>query len=175
MTPQGHSISALAVELGRDRRTIAQACANLTPVGRQGKAELYRMSDVVVALTPAGTQSGTIDEARIRKITADAALAELQLERERGEVVRIEDVAKAIGDEYAAVRAKLLSIPTKLAPRIALEDGEAACRDLLAREITEALNELIGGGFEEGSPGEPEAAADPDGERMGGPVPAPIA
>jgi len=119
--------------------------------------------------------SGTVDEARVRKITADAALAELQLERERGEVVRIEDVAKAIADEYAATRAKLLAIPTKLAPRIAIETNEHTCRELLAREITEALNELVGGSFGESAPGEPEAAAGVDGERMGGPVPAPVA
>lgn len=133
------------------------------------------LEDDIKARFSATPAAETIDQARIRKITADAALAELQLERERGEVVNIEEVARAIGDEYAATRAKLLSIPTKLAPRIAIESDENACRELLAREITEALNELVGAGFGEGSPREPEAAADSDGVGMGGSVPAPVA
>lgn len=169
MTPKGFSISALAVELGRDRRTIGNACAGLTPVGRQGKADLYRLSDVVEALA-APAKPKSFDEAKARKMAADAELAELELERERGEVVRIEEVAKAIGEEYAATRAKLLAIPSKLAPRVALETDEGACRELIAREITEALNELAGGSFGEGAPGELETAADSDSERMGGPV-----
>lgn len=119
--------------------------------------------------------SASIEEARVRKISADAALAELQLQRERGEVVNIEDVAKTVGEEYAAVRAKLLAIPTKLAPRIAIEADENTCRELLAREITEALNELTADSVTEGAGREPEAAADTDGERVGGPLPAPVA
>jgi hypothetical protein len=169
MTPKGWSISALAVELGRDRRTIAAACAALAPSGKTTKGDLYRLSDVVEAL---GTNAKpkSYEDAKTRKMAADAELAELELQRERGEVVPISEVAEAIGDEYAATRAKLLSIPTKLAPRIALENSEAACRELLAREITEALNELVGAGFGEGSPRESEAAADTDGVGVGGSV-----
>lgn len=111
-----------------------------------------------------------IDQARIRKISADAALAELQLERERGEVVRIEEVAQTVGEEYAAVRAKLLAIPTKLAPRIAIEADEHTCRELLSREITEALNELIADGLDRRDGRQPEAAASADGERVVGQV-----
>ena len=125
-----------------------------------------------LANTPAAEN---IDQARVRKISADAALAELQLQRERGEVVNIEDVAKTVGEEYAAVRAKLLAIPTKLAPRIAIEDNEAACRDLIEREITEALNELIADSVAGGAGAEPEAAAEVDGQPVGGSVQAAVA
>lgn len=125
--------------------------------------------------TVSAAPSGTLDEARVRKTNADAALAELQLQRERGEVVDIEEVSRTVGEEYAAVRAKLLAIPTKLAPRIALEDSEAACRDLIEREITEALNELIADGAAESVDRKYEAAAETDGEPMGGPVSAAIA
>lgn len=123
----------------------------------------------------AGSPAGTLDEARVRKTNADAALAELQLQRERGEVVNIADVARTVGEEYAAVRAKLLAIPTKLAPRVAIEADENACRELLAREITEALNELVADSVTEGAGREYEAPAGSDGEPVGGPVPAPVA
>lgn len=121
------------------------------------------------------TQAGSIDEARIRKISADAALAELQLQRERGEVVAIEEVAKEFGDACAAVRAKLLAIPTKLAPRVAIEDSEVTCRDLIEREIIEALNELVADGLREGAAREHEAASETDSEPVGGSIPAAIA
>lgn len=161
MTPQGWSISALAVELGKDRRSIAAACADLEPCARSGKADLYRMADVIAALG-AGIKPKSFDDAKTRKMAADAELAELELQRQRGEIVPIKEVVATVSAEYAATRAKLLAIPTKLAPRIALETEEAACRALLTREITEALNELIGAGPVRVPTGEPEAPTDPD-------------
>lgn len=176
MTPQGWSISAIAVELGRDRRTVAAACANVEPCGSDRRGKLYRLADVVPLLVTSG-RPADVDEAKARKLAAEAELAEIELAKARGELVPIDAVAKAVTDEYAATRAKLLALPSKLAPLVAIEDREAACRDAIERGITEALDELsrdaaaLVDGAEDGAGDGPragaEAAAAAHGQRVG--------
>lgn len=83
-----------------------------------------------------------IEAARLKKLSSEAELAALELQRQRGEVVLIEEVAKEFGEACAAVRAKLLAIPSKLAARLAVEDTEAACHRLVSEGVHDALTEL---------------------------------
>ena len=174
MVPQVWSISALAVEFGRDRRTVATAIREIQPMSRKGKVELYRLTDVLPCLV-AAPKPADLEDAKARKLAAEAELAEIELAKARAEVVVIAVAAKLVADEYAAVRAKLLSIPSKLAPMLAIEPTEAGCRALVQRAINEALDELVSaglgsgdeGGAVDGEGGEPEAASGSDRERMG--------
>lgn len=130
------------------------------------------------------TQRLDIDEARRRKTAAEAALAELELARQRGEVVEIGVVQAVIGDQLSACRAKLLGIPTKMGRMVAPLTDVRECTALLEAAQREALDELVGwaGGYDAGSDaadggdpgddsGEDETAAPADGEPMGGSVP----
>lgn len=83
-----------------------------------------------------------LEEARARKTAAEAELAEIAVAKARGQLVEIDLVAKAVSDEYAATRAKLLSLPSKLGPTLAIETASIACQDLIERGIVEALEEL---------------------------------
>jgi hypothetical protein len=47
MTPTLHTISGLAVELGRDRRTIAKIVQNVPPAGKRGGHDAWLLRDVV--------------------------------------------------------------------------------------------------------------------------------
>lgn len=174
MTPKGWSISALAVELGRDRRTVAAACANLTPMGREGKSDLYRLTDVLPILMGPGKPT-TYDDAKTRKMAAEAELAEAELARVRGSQVPIADTVKVIEEICIAIRAKCLSTPTKVAPLLLVaEQTEAAFRAVLDAAMREVLNELVadatGNDEGRGAAGDEDvdAAASPDGKRMGG-------
>lgn len=125
----------------------------------------------------ANNRPADADEARARKLSAEAELAEMERDERRGELVPIAAVERVVVEEYTALRAKLLSLPSKLAPQVAIESGEAACRELLERGITEALDELsrdareVVGGAEDGAAAGPgggaEAAAEADGQRVG--------
>lgn len=84
----------------------------------------------------------TLDEARGRKLNAEAEMAELELAKIRAELVKTEDVVKAWEDVLRAMRAKMLAIPTKLAPVVANESEPNICKALLDKEIEEALHEL---------------------------------
>ncbi len=108
----------------------------------------------------------------------------------RGDLLPVDDVEAVFGAVLDATRAKLLALPTKLAPRWAEATGLNAARDALTDGIHEALEELSstpvlvvvaadrarrrsGLRAADDAPGtEDEAAAAADGEPVGGPVPA---
>lgn len=129
-----------------------------------------------------------LDEARRRKVAAEAAMAELDLALKRGDAVSLAVVAKRWEGMVTAFKYRCLAIPAKLAPALVAETDLVIARGMLEREIHEALDELtdyepeaeirdIAGGSR-GDPGEDqagsgigEAAADVDSERVGGSVP----
>ena len=84
----------------------------------------------------------TYDEARTRKVSAEAEIAELELAKVRGELALVEDVVKAWDDVLAALKAKLLAIPTKISPILASELDAGNIQDQLENQIRECLNEL---------------------------------
>lgn len=125
-----------------------------------------------------------LDEARRRKVAAEAALAELDLALKRGDAVSLQVVAKRWAGMVTAFKYRCLAIPAKLAPVLVAETDLVAVRGMLEREIHEALDELTehepetevrdsaGGaprskGEAQGSGGLSEAATDVDGERVG--------
>jgi len=154
---------------------VRQGCPYLAK-GTKGKAWIFNSAEVMtwreekIAQNAIGdTASLDIDEARRRKLAAEAAMMELDLAKRRGEVIEIDAVAAVVGDDYANVRAKLLSLATKLAPQLIGIDDLAGCKALIERGVSEALEELTADGIyasggadsevEETEAGESKAAA----------------
>ena len=69
-------------------------------------------------------------------------ISELKLQTMRGELHKSEDVERVMMDMLASVRAKLLSMPTKLAPILVSRSVIDFVRNTINREVMEALNEL---------------------------------
>jgi hypothetical protein len=84
----------------------------------------------------------TYDQVRTQKMAAEAQIAEIELAKVRGELVTAEEVVTAWIDVVGAVKAKLLSIPTKAAPILANEESAGGCQIILEDLINEALEEL---------------------------------
>jgi len=84
------------------------------------------------------------DQARTRKMEADAAIAEIELQKAQKLLVKADDVEKVWSTILFAVRAKLLAIPSKAAPVLALEKDVAIIKDVLDNAVGEALAELSG-------------------------------
>ena len=82
------------------------------------------------------------DEARTRKMNAEAEVAELTLEQIHGTLVVADDVVAAWEDVLGALKSKLLSIPIKAAPVVAAESNTNSCKAVLEDLINEALEEL---------------------------------
>jgi len=84
----------------------------------------------------------TYDEARTRKVNAEAEIAELELARVHGTLVIAADVVQAWEEVLGALKGKLLSIPTKAAPVVSSEAEAAKCQNILEDLMNEALEEL---------------------------------
>jgi len=82
------------------------------------------------------------DEARTRKVNAEAEIAELELATVHGTLVVAEDVVKTWEEVLGALKGKLLSIPTKAAPIVSAETEAGICQDILEDLMNEALEEL---------------------------------
>lgn len=122
------------------------------------------------------------EEARARKVAAEAEITELELAKVRGELVVAEDVISAWSDTLSSLKAKLISIPSKAAPIVAAEDEAGICQKVIEDLVREALEELSNydpkispastqGTSEpsEESTGSAEAAAAPKRKRVGRP------
>ena len=82
------------------------------------------------------------DEARTRKVNAEAEIAEMELAKVRNQLVIVEDVVKAWTDTLANLKAKLTNVPSKAAPIVASESDAGVIQAMLADLMNEALEEL---------------------------------
>jgi len=95
-----------------------------------------------------------IEEAKRRKIAAEAALSETELATVQGKLIPADQIEKEWSEMIMNCRAKLLSIPAKVSPEVFAADDLTTVKVLLKQAINEALNEL--------SVGEPSTLEDPD-------------
>ena len=84
------------------------------------------------------------DEARTRKVNAEAEIAELELAQVHGRLVAAEDVIAAWTDVLGAVKARLMSVASKAAPVVASETNPGMCQQIIEDLVREALEELSG-------------------------------
>lgn len=82
------------------------------------------------------------NEARRRKLAAEAALSEHELALKQGAAVLIDDVSKIWAAQVSACRSRLLGIGHKLAPLVAVESDALECQSLIDSSIQESLAEL---------------------------------
>lgn len=141
------SVSQLSEVTGVDRRTIKERLVSMKPDVR-GRSHLYLAREAIpMILFPDGvddrkTIEKKIREEELRYESARADKTQLQVEKLRGELVPIEDVAKVVEREYAAVRAAFLAIPSKVSKELATQDSEIGIKRVLEDHINEALSEL---------------------------------
>lgn len=74
-----------------------------------------------------------------RKLAADALLKELELERERGVLVNINDAEKELARNLSAVRAALLSFSSRSSPYLMGITSEITMRETVDTEIEKLM------------------------------------
>lgn len=79
---------------------------------------------------------------RLRKTRAEANLAELRLSRERKESLDTKTVMKVWENIILTLRQKLLSLPSKVAPRLVYSEHQHDIEKELEKEVTETLTDL---------------------------------
>lgn len=108
-----------------------------------------RVAKTRVDYAAAEGQAPTIADSRARKEAADAELAELKLEREKGRLVDAEEVKKTAFKVARTVRDQMLNIPDRVAAELAAETDAFKINKRLTDEIRKALEHLTIAGEEE--------------------------
>lgn len=88
------------------------------------------------------SQFATKADAEKAKETYLALLRKLEYDEKSGEVVKVSEVARIVGAEYAKVRSKLMEIPSSVAPMAVLMKTPEEIRALIEKEVAHALEEL---------------------------------
>ena len=95
------------------------------------------------AVTQTGDEEKlNFEEARRRKMAADAMLAEIELIERRGEILEIDTVVKEWESLVLSMRARMMAIPPRLAPAVLVENDVATVQAILEDSIYECLREL---------------------------------
>ena len=93
---------------------------------------------------------------RARKLKADADLAEMEADLQRGKLELVSDAEQRWSTILAGIRARLLSIPPKVGALLSAELTVAERSEIVRREIYEALDTLAGPPEALGATEEPE-------------------
>ena len=131
------------------------------------------------------SEGNGLDFERTRLTKAQADKTELEVSELRGELVRAPVIGLHWQAMVAAMRAKLLSLPSKVAPLVAGPDSLSRTQELIQANVHEALAEIAGDGFPndvrkrldmlrsgESGNADREAAAEADGHAVGKRAPA---
>lgn len=82
------------------------------------------------------------DEARTRKMNADAQMAEMELLKAKGQYISVVDVQSAWQNVLANMKAKLLSMPSTVAPLVLSESNLGIVKEIIENSVRECLEEL---------------------------------
>ena len=131
------------------------------PLRKDGRAWVFDSKTTLVwwakrfhaAPPPSGGYDITFEKARksradADRAEADAELARVQADLASGAVLDTQEALDSWIEVLAFTKARMRSIPAKVAPRLASEDRPAAVYDVLLREIDSALTELRDAQFE---------------------------
>ena len=111
----------LAGILGLSTRQIENLEAEGLPRRADKNRKFYPIPDAVrwyVDRERRRAEPTDFEEARARKMAAEARLAELMLAREEGKLLAIDDVEREWRQVLERLRAKLLSVPSRYAPAL---------------------------------------------------------
>ena len=144
MTAKLWTITGLAAELGRDRRTIAAALRDVPPDGKSRQWDAWFLTTALRALSGGSTGDNALDLAaeRARLAAAQAAHMERKNAIQDGEFLETRAVHIMATTTLLIVRAKLLAIPPRLAPLVAPDMTPAAAQKILQKEIYATLDEM---------------------------------
>lgn len=177
MSDNLYPVSTIAKLLNLTERRVQQLAKDgIIPKSEKGKYNLVGVIKSYVKylqeLAFGRHAGGTADEAgsRARLIAAKAAIAEIELEKAKGDMVSVSIVADWWDSIVFAAKTRLLSVPSRAAPLVFGVTSLSAAQAVIENLITESLNELSAINPVPSVAGDEsvETAAETDSEPMGG-------
>ncbi|MFM1842002.1 MAG: hypothetical protein RLZZ490_738 [Cyanobacteriota bacterium] len=83
-----------------------------------------------------------LERAKLRKLLLEGDLIEIEKEGKLGDLIRADEAIAELDDAFAKVKAKLMTIPNRMALEIAGLDDPKEIQDRLEEVCREALDEL---------------------------------
>jgi phage terminase Nu1 subunit (DNA packaging protein) len=144
------NITAIAERLKLTPRRIQQLVGEGLPRVTRGKYDVDQVLDWYIAKLEKQL-AGETDEngatarrynEELRLISARADEQELELAQKRAELVSIADVEKEMTDLVATTKARILTVPARLAPDLLGEESRVMVQAKLEKALKEALAHL---------------------------------
>lgn len=128
-------LAALSGFTSRHIRTIAAAAK----IGRNSYAAGPALKLIFEHMEGGGGLGKRLMAERIRKVAADATLAELELSLRRGDVALISEFQRAQEKRNAMTQARLMQVPGRAVLQIVGDCDESRIKAVLRTEIVQAL------------------------------------
>lgn len=139
------SINQLMDITGQSFRTIKKRLETLSPDSEDGRSIFYDSHKAMPLLYANENSRSTENQLGKESLLLERAKrekAEIEVQKLKGEVVFIEEVAKVVEKEYTYVRAQLRSIPSKLAKPLSMLTDPHMVHERLQEAVDECLTEL---------------------------------
>lgn len=136
-----YSISELAKLCALDRATVSKRLKDVKPAHEEPKKKLFALDEALPPLI-AGA-SAEMDEAKLRQAQAVADLKELELRRERAEVVEVKEVRNYAQALVRGIHQRVaVQMPNRVAAQLYKAESAAQITEILQRELGRDFNEL---------------------------------
>ena len=103
---------------------------------------LQALFEKKAVLDPAGEVLASERESRLRLLRADVDLREIELARERGQLVQIDDVEKEMAALVLTTKARVMAVAPRAAPDIIGETSRVMIQAKIEKYLREALVHL---------------------------------
>lgn len=141
MSDRLYSISELAELTTLDRATVRKRLKDIEPQGGVKNAKTYSLEAALPALI-AGA-SAEMDEAKLRKTKAEAALREHELAVERGEYLPVREVRDYALRLFKGLHTRLaVQYPREGAPQLARAASADEIAGVLHRDLERVFNDV---------------------------------
>lgn len=137
------SVSKLAFRFNLDRATVNKRIAEvqIKPYSEKEKEKLYELTELLESVL--NDTSKPLDIARLKKMTAETELKDLELQKKKGEVLPVNEVKEAVREIFSNLHKEItMQIPKKIASKIKKAKTIAEIQAILTTELNKPFNIL---------------------------------
>lgn len=138
------SMNQLAKQYGYDESTVRQWKANGMPIGEgteEADTRAWVIQHVINPLRNTDTKE-QIEKERLRKLKAEAALSELELQEKQGLVVSTEYIEQVLTEYLFQVKTAMRAFPSRTYLELFSQTDAKDLRDILKEHIDSILFQL---------------------------------
>ncbi|MEG4664614.1 terminase small subunit, partial [Enterobacter cloacae] len=138
------SMNQLAKQYGYNESTVREWKAQGMPIGQgteEADTRAWIVQNVILPLRNTDTRE-QIDQERLRKLKAEAALSELELQVKHGTVVSTEYLEQVLTEYLFQVKTAMRAIPSKTYLELFAQTDAKDLRDILKQHIDSTLFQL---------------------------------